>query len=147
MSIDYDDAWNRARDEEPFSNGTEGHAWESNWCGRCLRDAPFRNTGVGSGCPLLRVALSGRTPAEWMEQPWRQIKGRPEGETAPALGDTYHCIEFRAPGSGGDEPHPRPEPPDMNGLFDRPERRTRMYVQPPAVVGPAAVREMSGAQS
>jgi hypothetical protein len=130
MTATFDDVWSRAKDEPAFSNGEEGHAWEANWCGRCLRDAPFRNGIAATGCPILAVALSGRTPAEWFEQPWQQIQGRPAGETAPSLGDTYHCIEFRAPGAGGGEPRPRPEPTGMTGLFDRPERRTRMWVQP-----------------
>lgn len=75
------------------------------------------------------VALNSRTPSEWMEQPWEQVKGRPDGEVAPSLYDKYHCIEFRAPGGGGGEPRPRPEPPDMDGLFDRPERAVRMLKQ------------------
>jgi hypothetical protein len=123
MSIDYDDAWNRARDVPPFSNGTEGFGWQANWCDRCLRDALFRNTGKGSGCPLLCIAVQGRTPAEWLDGP-RDEYGRYN------IGDQYHCIEFRAPGSGGGEPRPRPDPPDMDGLFSRPEPVVRMYVQP-----------------
>lgn len=130
MSIDYDDAFARSRDVPAFSNGEEGHAWEANWCARCARDAPFRNGIAPTGCPLLAIALMDRTPAEWFEQPWGQIKGRPEGQTAPVLGGTYHCIEFRAIGGGGGEgPRPRPEPPDMDGLFERPQRQTRMWVQ------------------
>lgn len=119
MSIDYGDAWERARDEPPFCNGTEGYDWMENWCYRCLRDAPFRNTGNGGGCPLIRVAMMGRTPAEWLDGP-RDEQGR------YSIGDQYHCIEFKAPGDGGGEPRPRPDPPDMDGLFERPERRVRM---------------------
>lgn len=130
MSVDLDDAMARSRPGSPFSNGTEGYAWMANWCDRCLVDAPFRSGISPTGCPLLVVAYSERTPAEWFEQPWGQVKGRPEGETAPSLGDTYHCAEFRAPGGGSGEPRPRPEPSDMDGLFERPERRTRMRVQP-----------------
>ncbi len=134
MSITFDDVWSRAKDAPAFSNGDEGQAFESNWCGRCLHDAPFRNGLTLTGCPILTVAVLGRTPVEWFEQPWQQIQGRPAGETAPSLGDTYRCIEFRAPGSGGGEPQPLPEPTGMDGLFARPERRTRMYVQPDAGV-------------
>lgn len=112
-----------ANDTPAFSNGTEGHAWEVNWCDQCVHDAPFRNMGKGTGCPILSVALLGKTPSEWFEQPW--------GEHGPRLGDQYHCIEFRPPGGGGDgEPRPRPEPRGMDGLFERPERGTRMFVQP-----------------
>jgi hypothetical protein len=123
VTIDYDDALRRSRDEPAFSNGTEGFEWTSNWCDRCLRDAPFRNTGKGSGCPLIMVAFMDRTPAEWLDGP-RDEHGR------YSMADQYHCIEFRAPGAGGGEPRPRPEPPQMDGLFDRPDPRTRMYVQP-----------------
>jgi hypothetical protein len=112
-----------ARDGAPFSNGTEGYAWQSQWCDRCLVDAPFRNGLKGAtGCPLLLIALGGKTPAEWIEQPW--------GEHGPSLYDRYHCVEFRRPGGGGGEPRPKPEPKGMDGLFPRPERRTRMFVQP-----------------
>lgn len=112
-----------ARENPAFSNGTEGHAWEANWCHRCVHDAPFRNMGKGTGCPILAVALLGdKTPAEWFEQPW--------GERGPRLGDRYHCIEFRTPGEGCSAPRPQPEPPGMDGLFERPERRSRMLVQP-----------------
>jgi hypothetical protein len=127
MSIDYDDAVKRSRDVRPFSNGTEGYGWMANWCDRCLCDAPFRNTGKGSGCPLIGVAmLAGRTPAEWLDGP-RDELGR------YSIEDQYHCIEFRAPGSDGNPPRPKPDPPDMDGLFERPERATRMYVQPQPV--------------
>lgn len=34
------------------------------------------------------------------------------------------------PDEGGGEPRPRPEPRDMDGLFPRPERRTRLLKQP-----------------
>jgi hypothetical protein len=128
MSLDYDEIAAHARPGMAFSNGTEWECWSYNWCGRCLRDAPFRNMGKGSGCPLVLLAMCGeQTPAEWLEQPW--------GENGPPL-DRYHCIEARFPGGGGGgEPRPRPEPPSMDGLFPRPERRTRMYVQPqPQVV-------------
>lgn len=123
MSIDYEDALARSRDQAPFSNGTEGHGWTETWCARCLRDAPFRNMGKGHGCPLILVALIGRTPAEWLDGP-RDEQG------SYSIEDQYHCIEFRAPGGGGGEPQPKPEPPGMDGLFGRPDRQTRMYVQP-----------------
>jgi len=117
MSLDLDEASKNARDTPAFSNGTEGEMWQANWCDRCLRDAPFRNGISATGCPLILIAYCGQTPAEWLEQP----------DDSP---DRYHCIEFKAPGDGGGEPRPKPEPTGMNGLFDRPERQTRMYVQP-----------------
>lgn len=127
MSIDFDDSLKRSRPGRPFSNGTEGYGWMGNWCDRCLRDAPFRNTGKGSGCPLIAVAmLHERTPAEWLDGP-RDEKGR------YSIEDQYHCIEFRAPGSGGGGPRPKPDPPDMDALFERPEQQARMFVQPEPV--------------
>jgi hypothetical protein len=68
--------------------------------------------GTGCGCPLLTVTLLDKTPAEWLEQPC--------GEYGPSLGDTYHCIEHRLPGSGGGEQRPKPDPPGMDGLLPRP---------------------------
>lgn len=132
MPLDYADALARSRPGRAFSNGFEGDNWTANWCDRCLRDAPFRTMGKGSGCPLLLIAMLGdRTPAEWMEQPWGQVQGAPEGVTAPPLGDRYHCIEFRAPGAGGGEPKPVPAPPDQGALFDRPPTRPRMLTPLP----------------
>lgn len=131
MSIDFDDALARSRPESPFSNGTEWECWSANWCDRCAVDAPFRNGIAGRGCRLIEVAvISGRTPAEWFEQPIDE-----QGRTS--LSDRYHCVAFRSQGGGGGgEPRPRPEPPDMDGLFERPERQRRMFVQP-------RVREMA----
>lgn len=118
-SIDFDDAYARARDEWAFSNGTEYYAWYGNWCGRCRREQPFINGITDKGCPLLLVALNNRTPAEWLEQDGFR------------LGDQYHCVEFRGlGGGGGGEPRPKPDPRGMDGLFPRTERRTRMFVQP-----------------
>lgn len=124
MSLDYNEASKLARPVPPFSNGTEGYGWMANWCDGCLRDAPFRNGLKGaSGCPLIAVAmLEQKTPAEWLDGP------RDEHDRY-SIEDQYHCIEFKAPGGGG-EPRPKPEPPQMDGLFERPERQTRMYVQP-----------------
>lgn len=117
---DLDDIIARSRPGPAFSNSTEYEMWEVNWCGRCLRDAPFRRMDKGYGCPILAAAvLSQVIPAEWMEQP---------DDRYPS--DAYHCIEFKAPGGGSGEPRPKPDPPDMDGLFLRPERHVRMFVQP-----------------
>lgn len=99
----------------------------ANWCHRCHNpvekawqdyEAGKRKTqlkGYEGGCPLLMASYVGKTPAEWMEQPDR-------------IHD-YHCIEFRGPDEGGGEPRPKPDPPNMDGLFDRPDRRVRMLQQ------------------
>lgn len=124
---DTDEIWNRSTEGSPFSNSTMGEIWMARWCDRCLRDAPFRNGLKGAtGCQILAVALCGRTPAEWLEQPEDEVI-RPDGYDVANL---YHCIQFRGPGGGSTEPRPRPEPPNMDGLFPRPQRQTRMYVQP-----------------
>lgn len=105
-----------ARDGSPFSNGTEGYAWMANWCDRCKNNNEERELW----CDVLDVALFGKTPAEWIEQPWGQVKGEPDGVLAPSLGDTYHCVEFRdEDGPGDTEPKPVPDPPDQEVLFPR----------------------------
>jgi hypothetical protein len=111
-----------AREQSPFSNGDIGYGWMANWCDRCLVDAPFRNGISPRGCPIIMVALLGKTPIEWIEQPDRI--------------QDYLCIEARFPGGGGGEPRPKPEPPQMDGLFPRPNRGVRMYVQPEPVDAP-----------
>lgn len=136
MSIDYDEAYARSRDVPAFSNGTEGHGWMANWCDRCLRDAPFRNGIAKTGCPLILVALQDRTPAEWLDGP-RDEHG------AYSIEDQYVCLEFKGPGGGGGEPRPKPDPPGMDGLFPRPERATRMYVQPAPVAEPVPADAVS----
>lgn len=123
MSLDYTDVFERSRDRRAFANSTEGDGWMANWCDRCLRDAPFRNGISDVGCPIILVAMMDRTPAEFLDGP-RDETG------AYSLADQYHCIEFRAPGGGSGEPRPKPEPRGMDGMFPRPERRQRMFVQP-----------------
>lgn len=99
----YDEAYAAAKDRRPFSNGTEGYAWEDNWCARCVHDGEFRRTWEGSGCPLMMVALMGRTPVEWIDQT----------ANGHRLGDTYHCTEFRDVEEGGGEGEPEPVPPPV----------------------------------
>lgn len=110
-------------DEPPFANGTEGYGWEANWCARCLRDAPFRNGISPIGCPILLTAMTGRTPAEWLDGP-RDERGRYRIE------DQYVCVEFKAPGSGGGEPTPQPTPRDQGVLFDREPHTGRRVLAP-----------------
>jgi hypothetical protein len=126
----FDEIMASARDKPAFSNSTEGEYWTGAWCARCKVEDPHRNglKGNDMGCPLLCASLLGKTPVEWLEQPW--------GESGPSLTDRYHCIEFRPRGGGGGgEPRPKPEPPDMDGLFPRPERAVRMLVQPELQAG------------
>jgi hypothetical protein len=96
----------------PFANSTEGETWMSNWCDRCLVDAPYRNGISPTGCPLIVTALIGQTPAEWINGP-RDEHGR------YSITDQYHCVNFRAPGDGGAEPRPKRTPRDQLELFAR----------------------------
>lgn len=116
--IDRDNADKRARDVPAFSKSDEGLAWMANWCDRCTVDAPYRSGISPLGCPLIEIALTGRTPAEWLEQPPDHYPD-----------DAYHCVEFKPRGGGG-EPRPRPTPPGQGELLPR-ESYTgvRMYEQ------------------
>ena len=124
MALDFDGAYAGSRDRVAFANGSEGYGWQAKWCDRCLRDAPFRNLGKGSGCPLILVAMQDRTPAEWVDGP-RDESG------AYSIADQYLCVEFRPPGGGG-EPRPIPDPPDQGALLGRGEwTARRMFVPMP----------------
>lgn len=111
------------RDVPPFSNSDEGYGWTASWCDRCLVDAPFRNGISPTGCPLLIIALTGRTPAEWIDGP-RDEHGR------YSIADQYHCVNFRAPGGGGGEPRPKPTPCGQLELFSRDEHEGRRVLTP-----------------
>jgi hypothetical protein len=125
-----------SRPGSPFSNGTEGLSWEHGWCGRCTHDAAFRAEKPGAqGCPILMVAYTGRTPAEWMEQPWvpngTWRDGSPRSDPPP---DAYHCIEFRDEDAGPEPgPRPVPDPPGQGTLWPRePFEAVRMLTAAPA---------------
>jgi hypothetical protein len=64
-----------AQSGSPFSNSGEGEAWMEGNCYRCRNDD-------GNGCPLLLVALTGATPAQW--EPSRLANG----------GRWYTCTHF-----------------------------------------------------
>lgn len=50
----------RARDGKPFASGFEGESWMSLWCFDCVTDE--------DSCPLIGVALLGRTPQAWIDR-------------------------------------------------------------------------------
>jgi hypothetical protein len=119
----HDEALASARDEPPFSNGTEGYGWLEANCGRCVHDAPTRRDEWDKGCPLILVALLGKTPIEWLDGP-RDELGRYRIE------DQYRCVMFRDEDDPGpDEPTPIPDLPGQEGLFPRDgfERPGRMF--------------------
>lgn len=129
--IDYSTAYENARDERPFANGTEGYGWMGAWCDRCLVDAPFRNGIARTGCPLILVAMEGRTPIEWLDQKRTELRDGREMLVPYSIEDQYHCIEFRAPGDGGGgEPRPKPTPRGQLGLFGRDEVAGRRMLVP-----------------
>jgi hypothetical protein len=67
------EAVENAGDVPAFSNGHEWDCWSARWCARCVNEPD---------CPLIFVALSGATPAEWRET-------NPGG-----LSDRYTCPLF-----------------------------------------------------
>lgn len=118
MSLELDKIDRTAVDGSPFSNSDQGYAWMALWCARCLRDVPFRNGINATGCPILLVAMTGKTPAQW-------LPGKDDARG-------YQCSEFRPIGTPTDQPRPRREPRRMDGLFARPVRQARTLVEPRA---------------
>lgn len=94
----FEDIQADATDKAPFSNGTMGYGWMGEWCYECKVDGPFQRDEADEGCPLLLVAMLGRTPKEWTDQ---------------GLQD-YHCSEF-VPDDHGDDDGEDPVPPAPTG--------------------------------
>lgn len=109
--------------KHPFSNNTEWEMWATNWCYRCLVDAPFQNGISSTGCPLILYALThDESPPEWLEQP----------DTVANPGDRFHCVNFKGRGYRNPEPKPQTPPPGQDGLFPaEPYRGTRMLTRTP----------------
>lgn len=80
----YDEAMAAAADRPAFSNGFEGERWMAQWCERCANDLSIDTDG---GCPLLFVALNGKTPAEF-------IPGVTDEQGRVSLAQRYRCSEF-----------------------------------------------------
>lgn len=118
---DYDRLYEEARDETPFSNSDQGCDWMARNCGHCIHDKSARQD-TGGGCPLVLVALMGRTPAQWLCETEQQ-----------AIFADYRCIEFRDENNGpGPEPQPIPDPPGQLTLVPRAEfEGVRMLSAPP----------------
>lgn len=119
----YEQAMATSSDESPFSNGTEGQAWMSRHCARCVNDKPAREGRYEDACVLILVALNGRTPAEWTE------------DDRMSLGDQYRCMYFRDEDDGPDpEPTPVPDPPGQLTLCPRePHEQARMLIPVDAI--------------
>lgn len=59
--LDLESELARASDRRPFANGYEGDCWMSLWCTYdCAVDEQT--------CPLIGVAMLGKTPAAWIER-------------------------------------------------------------------------------
>lgn len=116
---DYGRLYDEARDEAPFSNGSQGYGWMANWCDRCIHDKPAREGRDGEGCPLVLVALMGKTPIQWLA----------ETEEAWVYGD-FHCIEFRGEDDGPTDPQPIPDPPGQLTLLPREDYEGHRMLSP-----------------
>lgn len=113
IPADHDALYDEARDRRPFANGTEGYGWFAANCDRCIHDKPARQGDEGDGCPLVLIALVGRTPAQWLDGP-RDENG------LYAIATQYTCVEFRHEDDGpGPEPRPIPAPPGQGELIPR----------------------------
>jgi hypothetical protein len=105
--------WDQSRERRPFANGTEGYGWMAANCDTCIHDKPARQGDEGNGCPLVLLALVGRTPAQWLDGP-RDENGR------YAIATQYTCIEYRNENNGpGPEPKAMPTPPGQGELLPR----------------------------
>lgn len=58
--LDFEAEMARAVEGRPFANGFEGESWMSLWCEDGCVNQP--------DCPLLVVALLGRTPKQWEDK-------------------------------------------------------------------------------
>ena len=92
----YDEISADAQDGSPFSNGTMGYGWMGRWCYQCKVDGPFQRDEADEGCPIILVALMGKTPKEWTDQ---------------GLQD-YHCSEFVPDDDDGDDDDGDDDDPD-----------------------------------
>ena len=99
----YDEIYDDAADEPPFSNNTSYEIWAERWCYRCKVDAAFQRGEDPDGCPLLALSVIGMTPKEF----------KPATDPREAQGD-YECTEFVPDDEGGDDgetvPEPEPDP-------------------------------------
>jgi hypothetical protein len=66
---DLDVALEDATDVMPFSNSTAGELFMANWCAHCAWD---QGVVEGEGCPLVLLALLGKTPMQWKREPGSQ---------------------------------------------------------------------------
>lgn len=111
-TLSVDALYDEAHPRRPFANGTEGYGWLDANCSNCIHDKPARTGEDTRGCPLILVALMGRTPAQWLDGP-RDEHG------LYGIADQYRCIEYRHEDDGPAEPQPIPDPPGQLTLVPR----------------------------
>ena len=99
-----------------FSNGTEGAAWQADWCDRCEADHDEMHTTLtGPGCEIMSRSFLDEPIPEWIDN------RASEGFTFPPA---IVCIDFRrcacdrGPDDPPGEPRPVPVDPDQTVLFD-----------------------------
>lgn len=98
----YDAAWADATDGMAISNNDMWEVWSARWCERCTQDPIDVDEQAANGCPLILVALNGRTPKEWTPaKPWG-----------------YTCSEFEERRDGEPDPQPEPEPDPAQDSLD-----------------------------
>lgn len=99
--------WDQSLDQPPFSN-SDGYTWFDANCATCIHDRDARIGDQIGGCPLVLLAITGRTPAQW-------LAGDPDHVAAK-----YTCIEYRHEDDGpSPEPRPIPTPPGQGELIPR----------------------------
>lgn len=72
------------------SNGTEGEAFESNWCRRCEYEAQARRDEYNSGCDTLGLVMALSIDDEHYPKEW----------ISDADGSNPRCTRFRKEGTG-----------------------------------------------
>lgn len=77
---DFEELFDDSTEGSPFSNSTMGDMWMGQWCENCQEDVAFTQGDTENGCPLLALAMIGRTPKEWVKVPGSQ---------------DYVCSEFK----------------------------------------------------
>lgn len=98
-----------------FANGTEGHAWTSQWCDQCENDHDMHYPNqTPPGCPILCKAYCD-TEAEIPE--WVDLTDEMGFTFPPAV----HCLSFAPcqsckPGPDGPPPKPVPVHPDQQAF-------------------------------
>lgn len=80
-----------------FSNGTEHHMWENEYCNRCIHEKAFRAGDASAGCELALLAFMHEPVPAWIytDKPWPLH---------------VHCLKF-SPDDGEPPTYlPRPTP-------------------------------------